>query len=118
MSNNEKQQCAIIFLVKEQQIKVYVNIINTKFSVVMNFIPPSILYQMYLLDFKILPWKYALSEKQICRLFTYGLFYIANDEQQLKDYRKRVNIISFGKSQQELANGLLVLFNEFFTNAI
>ena len=63
-------------------------------------------------------WKYVLPEEQISRLFTYGLFYIANDDKQLKIYRKRVNTITFAKNQQEFVNDLLVPFNESFTEEI
>ena len=63
-------------------------------------------------------WKYALSEEHIRRLFTYGLFFIANDYQQLKQYRKQNNTISFSKNQHGFTNKSLVLFDETFSEEL
>jgi hypothetical protein len=41
-----------------------------------------------------------------------------NDDQLVKEYRKRVNRILFGKNEQEFINGLFIRFNEPFTNTI
>ncbi len=119
--SNDKQQCAIIFLSEERQIKVY---LNNQYQLF-----PQDEITIKKLNLHLLPgisariqnlaiWKYALSEEQISRLFTYGLFYIANDYQQLKEYRKRVNTISFAKNQQGFLNELLLPFNEPFTEDI
>ncbi|CAF4154071.1 unnamed protein product [Rotaria sp. Silwood2] len=63
-------------------------------------------------------WKYALPEEHIRRLFTYGLFYVAIDYQQLSEYRKQANAFTFVKNQQHFSNGLLVPFNQPFEESI
>ena len=113
-SMDEKQQCAIILLIRERQIKVYVNnqcqtFDHSAFHSTV-YILPNVSARLQNLAI----WKYTLSEERMSRLFTYGLFYIANDDQQLKEYRKRVNCISFGKNQQQFTNGLLVPFDKPF----
>lgn len=116
----EKQRCAVVFNAKEQQIKVYTN--DNQRTVehhesVKNFI------------LRILPgtsarlqnlavWKYALPDEQISRLFTYGLFYLANEDQQLKEYHQHVNRISFTKDQKAFTNELLLPFREPFSTTI
>ena len=45
-------------------------------------------------------------------------FILLYDYQQLKEYRKQVNTISFSKNQQEFTNELLIPFNEPFTEEI
>ena len=114
---DQKQTCAIVFLSQHRQIKIYSNDQYQLFN-------PNDLFE--LLQLQILPgifarmqnlaiWNYALSEEQISRLFTYGLFYIANDYQQLKEYRKRVNHIPFLQNQQEFLNEFLLPFDRPWT---
>jgi hypothetical protein len=55
-------------------------------------------------------WNYALLEDHIHRLFTYGLFYIAADYQQLQEHRKRMNTFSFVDKQFE--DKCLIPFDE------
>ena len=113
---DQKQSCIIIFHCQKRQLKVYTNDESEIFDV-----KESIdLSQLYLLPDlhirmkNVAIWNYALSENQISRLLTYGLFYIANEFQQLKQYRKRVNQISFEHNQQEFIDESLLPFNESF----
>ncbi|CAF5021691.1 unnamed protein product [Rotaria sp. Silwood1] len=114
---------AIIFDPKEQQMTIYFNNECRKFHVAFETT------KMAKLNFHILPniavgiknlgiWKYALSEEHIRRLFTYGLFYVAIDYQQLKEHRKQANTITFSKNQQQFSSQLLVPFNEPFEENI
>ncbi|CAF0859833.1 unnamed protein product [Rotaria sordida] len=114
---------AIVFDLKERQMIIYFNNEYRKFHIAFE-IP-----KMTKLNFHILPniavgiknlgiWKYALSEEHIQRLFTYGLFYVAIDYQQLKEHRKRANTITFSKNQQQFVSELLVPFNEPFQENI
>ncbi|CAF4059619.1 unnamed protein product, partial [Rotaria sordida] len=114
---------AIVFDLKERQMIIYFNNEYRKFHIAFE-IP-----KMTKLNFHILPniavgiknlgiWKYSLSEEHIQRLFTYGLFYVAIDYQQLKEHRKRANTITFSKNQQQFVSELLVPFNEPFQENI
>ena len=112
---NEKQTCIIVYLSKEQQIKIYTNdqfqIFHQIESVDLLYILPKVCAQIQ----NLATWNYALSEEQISSLFTYGLFYIAADYQRLKEYRKHVNCISFVENQTEFLDESLLNFNEPFT---
>ena len=118
--SKEKQQCAVVFHAKQQQIKVYTNENQRTFE----HCEPSKTSTIRILPGSsarlqnIAVWKYALPEEQISRLFTYGLFYLANEDQQLKEYRKHVNRISFGKDQKIFLNELLLPFHDPFSTTI
>ena len=118
----ERTQCVIIFLSRKRQIKVYMNDKCQTFTDAFQYetlkqpnihILPGIQARIQNLAI----WKYALSEEHIHRLFTYSLFYIAVDYQQLKEYRKQVNTISFSKNHQVFTNELLIPFDEPFTES-
>ena len=95
--SDKKQTCIIVFLSEDRQIKVYTNDqyqlfnLNESLQVLQLQILSRISARMQNLSI----WNCDLSEEQICRLLTYGLFFIENNYQQLKEYRKRVNCISF-----------------------
>ncbi|UJR18238.1 hypothetical protein I4U23_005138 [Adineta vaga] len=61
-------------------------------------------------------WNYALPEDHIHRLFTYGLFYIATDYQQLEEHRKRMNTFSF--IDKQFSDEYLIPFDEPFDEDI
>ncbi|CAF2919893.1 unnamed protein product [Rotaria sp. Silwood2] len=114
---------AIVFDTNERQLIIYFGNECRKFHVTCE------ISNMAKLNFHILPniavgiknlgmWKYALSEEHIRRLFTYGLFYVAIDYQQLKEHRKQANTITFSKNQQRFLSQALVLFNEPFDENI
>ena len=116
----EKQQCAVVFDAKEQQIKVYTNEkqhtlehCESNNNFIIRILPGSRARVR-----NVAVWKYALPQEQITRLFTYGLFYLANEHQQLKQYRKHVNHISFAKDQTSFADESLLLFHEPFSATI
>ncbi|CAF4616556.1 unnamed protein product, partial [Rotaria sp. Silwood2] len=120
---DEKLRCAIIFLVKKCQIKVY---INNKYRTFPNAFQHETILK---LNLHILPginakiknlaiWKYALSEENIQRLFTYNLSYISIQYQQLKEYYKQINQITFLKNQTIFINECLIPFNESFKEDI
>jgi hypothetical protein len=117
----EKTRTVIVFLLKEQQTQIYINndcqTFDTRFQT----------NSKAELDFHLLPkilagitnisvWKYALSEEHIRRLFTYGLFYVAVDYQQMKEHRKRANTFLF--TQKEFPDELLVPFDQPFEESI
>ncbi|CAF1467840.1 unnamed protein product [Rotaria sp. Silwood1] len=114
---------AIIVNPNEQQMIIYFNNECRKFHIAFET------STMAKLNFHILPniavgiknlgiWKYALSEEHIQRLFTYGLFYVAIDYQQLKEHRTQANTITFSKNQQQFSSQLLIPFNEPFEKNI
>ncbi|CAF4681489.1 unnamed protein product, partial [Rotaria sp. Silwood2] len=120
---DEKLRCVIIFLVKKCQIKVY---INNKYRTFPNEFQHETILK---LNLHILPdinakiknlaiWKYALSEENIQRLFTYNLSYISIQYQQLKEYYKQINQITFLKNQTIFINECLIPFNESFKEDI
>lgn len=121
--NDQKVQCVIIFLAKKRQIKLY---INNKCRIFLNAFKYETIQNLSL---QLLPkisakiknlaiWKYALSEDDIQRLFTYGLTYISTEYQRLKDFHKQINQISFSKHQKVFLNEYLIPFNEPFTENI
>ena len=117
--SNGKLRCVIIFLAKKCHIKVYIN------NECRAFIDAFERDEISKLNLNILPgiaakiqniaiWKYALSEGDIRRLFTYGVSYVAIYYQQLKEHQKQVNTISFAKGQKNFLNEFLIPFNETF----
>ncbi|CAF0737820.1 unnamed protein product [Rotaria sordida] len=120
---DEKLRCVIIFLAKKGHIKVY---INNKYRIFTDAFQRETIRK---LNLHILPdinakiknlaiWKYALSEENIRRLFTYDLSYIAIEYRQLKEYHKQINQISFLKNQTIFINEYLIPFNEPFKDDI
>ena len=116
----EKQRCAVVFNAKEQQIKIYTNdnqrTIEHHESVknlILRILPGS---SARLQNLAV--WKYALPDEQISHLFTYGLFYLANEDQQLKEYHQHANRISFAKDQKAFTNELLLPFREPFSTTL
>ena len=112
---------AMIGNVGEQQIKVYWNnecqIFPTQFpsetmdKLILHYLPK------IAADIQnIAVWKYSLSEDHIHRLFTYGLFYVAVDYQQLQEHRKRMNTFSF--TQKQFSDKVLIPFDEPFDENI
>ncbi|CAF1248084.1 unnamed protein product [Rotaria sordida] len=110
---------AIVICSPEQKIKIYFNnlcqTIHSSYEI----------QTMTNFNFHILPnidariknlgiWNHALSEEYIRRLFTYGLFYVAVDYIQLKEYRKQANTFIFSKNQRQLENELIIPFSEPF----
>ncbi|CAF0746684.1 unnamed protein product [Adineta ricciae] len=119
---NELAHCVIIFLAKRRQLKVYVNnqcqifsdtISNETIKILNMYILPGTAARMN----NLAVWKHALSEEQIRRLFTYGLFYVGNDYQRIKDYRKQVNTITFFEGQASFVDGTLLPFNAPFSES-
>ncbi|CAF3851995.1 unnamed protein product [Rotaria sordida] len=120
--DDEKEEVihiAIVFYLKEKQTKVYVNDRCRTFLVGLDpktmmksklFLLPNGGAQIRNLGL----WKYALSEEHIRRLFTYGLFYVAVDYHERKEYRKQANTFLFSKTQPNFPNELLLPFNEPF----
>ncbi|CAF3962695.1 unnamed protein product [Rotaria sp. Silwood2] len=116
---NEETQIAIVFQPNEQQIKLYMNnrcrIFYGRFDhentvkLMLHLLPNT---SAGIRNLAI--WKYALSDEDIRRLFTYGLSYVAIDYQQLKEYRRQVNMFTFTKNQQAFVDELLVPFNQPF----
>ncbi|CAF1009355.1 unnamed protein product [Rotaria sordida] len=116
---NEEIRIAIIFYPNEQQTKLYMNnkcrIFYGGFdyertdNMILHILPNG---GVAIRNLAI--WKYALSEEHIHRLFTYGLSYVASDNEQLKEYRRQVNVFTFSENQQIFANELLVPFNQPF----
>ena len=113
-----EKRVVIVFHPNEQQAKIYLNYECQTFETPF----PISKFNFYLLP-KIAAkirnigvWKYALSEDHIQRLFTYGLFYVATDYQQLKEYRKCANTFSF--KQKEFPSELLVPFDQSFDDNI
>lgn len=122
-STNEKIHCAIVFLTKKCHIKVYINKTCRTYT---NGFDLEAIKQ---LNLNLLPgieariknlavWKYALSEGNIRNLFTYNLSFIAIEHQQLKEYRKRVNKISFAKDQKCFMDEYILPFDEPFQEDI
>ncbi|CAF3840928.1 unnamed protein product [Rotaria sordida] len=120
---DEEIRTVIIFDPTQGQMIIYFNNECRKFHVTFETA------KMTKFNFNIIPyvtigiknlgiWKYALSEEHIQRLFTYGLFYVAVDYQQLKEYRKQANTITFNKNQQQFLNELLIPFDESFEENI
>ncbi|CAF4451983.1 unnamed protein product, partial [Didymodactylos carnosus] len=60
-------------------------------------------------------WRYALSEKYIRRLFTYGLNYVAIDYQRLQQHKRQENTFIFKQAQFSRE---LLLFTETFDTKI
>ncbi|CAF0811726.1 unnamed protein product [Rotaria sordida] len=120
--DDEKEEVihiAIVFYLKEKQTKVYVNDRCRTFLVGLDpktmmksklFLLPNGGAQIRNLGL----WKYALSEEHIRRLFTYGLFYVAVDYHERKEYRKQANTFLFSKTQPNFPNELLLPFYEPF----
>ncbi|CAF0773776.1 unnamed protein product [Adineta ricciae] len=115
---DKETRVVLVFYPREQQTKVYINRVCQTFET---------LFPNETCTFSLLPktdatirnigiWKYALPEDHIQRLFTYGLFYVATDYQQIKEYRKRANTFSFEK--KEFANESLIPFDQPFERMI
>ena len=120
---NEKARCVIIFLSKKRQIKVYINNKCQTFPDAFQYetikkLNLYILSKLHAGIQNLAIWKYALSEEDIHRLFTYGLFYISANYQQVKEYQKQVKTISFSKDQQAFTYESLIPFNEPFTESL
>ncbi|CAF3666099.1 unnamed protein product [Rotaria socialis] len=116
---NETIRCTIVFLAKKRRIKVY---INNKCRLFIDAFQRETIKK---LNLNLLPtiaakirnlaiWKYALAEGDIRRLFTYGLFYIAVENQRLREHRQQANTISFSKNQTNFTDECLIPFNESF----
>ena len=118
---DEKIRTVLVFFLEQRQVTVHLNnksqIFNIQFDI----------ETISTLNFHLLPklaagithigiWKYALSKEHIQRLFTYGLFYVVTDYQQVKEYRKQVNSFSF--NEHEFQSELLVPFDRPFDNEI
>ncbi|CAF4632699.1 unnamed protein product [Rotaria sp. Silwood1] len=113
---SDETRIAIVFHPKEQQTKLYMNnkcrIFYGEFDhdntlkLILHLLPNT---GAGIRNLAV--WKYALSDEDICRLFTYGLFYVAINYQQLKEYRRQVNMYTFTKNQREFTDELLLPFN-------
>ncbi|CAM4831763.1 unnamed protein product [Rotaria magnacalcarata] len=120
---NETMRCTIVFLAKKRNIKVY---INNKCRLFIDAFQRETIKK---LNLNLLPtiaakirnlaiWKYALAEGDIRRLFTYGLFYIAVENQRLREHRQQANAISFSKNQTNFTDECLIPLDEPFNEDI
>ncbi|CAF1134425.1 unnamed protein product [Adineta steineri] len=111
VTNNTR--IAIVFCVKNQQIKTYINH-EYNISKVSVIIPltlhllPMIAVKMRNLGF----WKDALPEEQIRYLLNSGLSHINSDYHRLTTYRKLANTWTFKAKQQDFLDESLVLMNQ------
>ena len=114
---------AIIVHLKEQRIQVYskqhgqvfdTQYVNRAFKQLKMHILPNIAAGLR----NLAVWKYALSEDELRRLFTYGLFYLSNEHRQINIYRQHVKTIAFAADQQAFLDGSLLPLDQPFTEEI
>lgn len=121
--DDEETQIAIIFDPEEERIKLY---INNKYRIVYGGLEREYTEDVML---HLLPninagirnlaiWKYALTDEDVCRLFTYGLAYVAKDFEQINEYRQQVNMFIFNENQQVFSDRLLVPLDEPFEKSL
>ncbi|CAF4110990.1 unnamed protein product, partial [Adineta steineri] len=112
---------AMIGNISEQQIQVYWNNQNQTFQIPFSNekTPQLTLYHLPKIAARmqnIAVWDFALSGDHVRRLFTYGLFYVAADYQQLQEHQKQINTFSF--RERQFSNPLLIPFDQPFDEDI
>ncbi|CAF2660678.1 unnamed protein product [Rotaria sp. Silwood2] len=121
---NEDIRITIVFYPTEQQTKLYMNDKCRIFYGGFDYEKRTTSLTLHILPNggaairNLAIWKYALSEEHIHRLVTYGLSYVASDNEQLNEYRRQANVFTFSKNQQMFANELLVPFNQPFEKSL
>ncbi|UJR20292.1 hypothetical protein I4U23_023423 [Adineta vaga] len=116
--SDEETRVVLVFDGKTEQTKVYMNqncqTFETSFpdKTIKFYLLPKIEARIRNIGI----WKYALPEDHVQRFLLYGIFYVATDYQQMKEYRKRANTFTFEK--KEFPNESLIPFDQSFERNI